>query len=191
MSQVTEQGMLSLKSTAAFASISNIFCNDNVVNNLIIFNSTLLWPFTVSGWLSPNHDAVALLSATCSTARSTSTRGRCSPSPAAFFAHTRATTIDCAAATVSASPTLPSWPTRALRPSSAPLHLPPLDALSGYAPCARPGAITAFDRCVAPGLHPPHDSTTFPSTIRICSTRSGRSSHPPPPGSASRPPSTF
>jgi hypothetical protein len=33
-----------------FALTSNIFCNDNVVNNLIIFNSTLLWPFTVSGW---------------------------------------------------------------------------------------------------------------------------------------------
>ncbi|KAJ7726671.1 hypothetical protein B0H14DRAFT_3002034, partial [Mycena olivaceomarginata] len=37
-------------------------------------------------------------------------------------------------------------------------------------------------------LHPPHGTTTFPSTIRIRSTRSSHSAYPPPPGSASRPP---
>ncbi|KAJ7819267.1 hypothetical protein B0H14DRAFT_2829258 [Mycena olivaceomarginata] len=65
----------------------------------------------------------------------------------------------------------------------------PLDALSGYAPCARLRRhLTALDRCVTPRLHPPHGTTTFPSAIRIRSTRSGRSPYPPPPGSASRPP---
>ncbi|KAJ7302885.1 hypothetical protein DFH08DRAFT_1089580 [Mycena albidolilacea] len=96
------------------------------------------------------------------------------PSPAAFFAHA---CCQCGISAPRASPmrrsscgfALPmlllSSP-RALRPFPAPPHLPP------SMPC----------------FAPPHDTSTSLSTIRICSTRSGRSPYPPPPGSPSRSP---
>ncbi|KAJ7887820.1 hypothetical protein B0H14DRAFT_3430432 [Mycena olivaceomarginata] len=79
----------------------------------------------------------------------------------------------------SASPALPSSPPRALRPSSAPRRLPPSMACRAAHHAHAPRRhLTALDRYVAPRLHPPHD-TTFPSTVRIRSTRGGRSSYLP------------